>query len=421
MPDPGLIVRALETPAEIDVFFRLGIQSFAPEIPSEELAKRAEGWRDAVLRMPSYVPGQLRGAFLADGTFVGGCNVYERWMSFGPARLRTGCVNGVLTLPDYRHRGVGTAIMMEALSYAQSRGQALLLLDGIPGFYRRLGYADVLDITEHAIAGQEILAQPPSPYSVRTATPDDASAVLGLYRRHFGPYPGSFERSLEEQRGMIESRPPFNPIPLAVGEDGAPRGYLLFDEMHRGAHAAEITAEDWLAALALLQHHARGVASSSAPESELWWPLPPDSATLYDIAERLPVHSHTKINPDSDWMARPASLPALFRSLLPLWHERWARHAAPWAGVLALEVGNAEGAACALELGPSSLKLVEFQPGQPHTVRLSPQAFTQLVFGYRSVSWAARQAGQSVPAELRPALEVLLPRVQAWIPGSDTF
>ena len=63
-------------------------------------------------------------------------------MHVGTARLLTGCIGAVVTYPDHRHLGVATALMHDALAYAQSHHYALLLLDGIPKFYYRYGYDD---------------------------------------------------------------------------------------------------------------------------------------------------------------------------------------------------------------------------------------------------------------------------------------
>jgi hypothetical protein len=67
------------------------------------------------------------------------------------------------------------------------------------------------------------------------------------------------------------------------------------------------------------------------------------------------------------------------------------------------------------------MRLVDRLTGEEQEVRFSQQVFTQLVFGFRPVSWAAMQAGQYVPDELIPILEVLFPHKQSWIAGSDYF
>jgi hypothetical protein len=47
--------------------------------------------------------------------------------------------------------------------------------------------------------------------------------------------------------------------------------------------------------------------------------------------------------------------------------------------------------------------------------------FSQLIFGFRPVSWALLQPGQHYRAELIPLLNVLFPLSQAWVAGSDFF
>jgi hypothetical protein len=54
-------------------------------------------------------------------------------------------------------------------------------------------------------------------------------------------------------------------------------------------------------------------------------------------------------------------------------------------------------------------------------VQLSPQRFTQLMFGYRLVALILHQGEQSPPDELVTVLNVLFPYGHTWIPASDWF
>jgi hypothetical protein len=54
-------------------------------------------------------------------------------------------------------------------------------------------------------------------------------------------------------------------------------------------------------------------------------------------------------------------------------------------------------------------------------VRLSPQRFTQLVFGYRPVALTLQQEAQALPDEVVAVLNVLFPYGHTWIPASDWF
>jgi hypothetical protein len=124
--------------------------------------------------------------------------------------------------------------------------------------------------------------------------------------------------------------------------------------------------------------------------------------------------------PNRGWMARPAHLPTLLLSLLPLWQEYWQQRPCTlnWTGTLALQVGDEMSF---LEFGPTSVDFVSNPSSSPHHVALSEQAFIQLIFGFRPLALAMTQLGQQIPVELMPVLNVLFPLRQAWIAGSDFF
>jgi GNAT superfamily N-acetyltransferase len=91
----------------------------------------------------------LREAFLGE-IYVGGYILLERWLCVGSARLRTGCISGVVTHPDYRHQGIATALMLDAINYAHSQQYAFLFLQSLPNFYYQFSYIDVLeDMPKH--------------------------------------------------------------------------------------------------------------------------------------------------------------------------------------------------------------------------------------------------------------------------------
>jgi hypothetical protein len=75
---------------------------------------------------------------------------------------------------------------------------------------------------------------------------------------------------------------------------------------------------------------------------------------------------------------------------------------------------------CMLHFDRAQLQLID-APGRATTVRLSPQHFTQLVFGYRTVAFILRQEAQSPPDAAVAVLNVLFPYGHTWIPASDWF
>jgi GNAT superfamily N-acetyltransferase len=353
-----LVVRRLDADAEIDAYFRLAAGTFgsAPEPES-----RGPEWRREHESAPWHRPEQLRGAFRAS-RLVGGYVIGERRLIVGGARLLTGCIAGVVVREEQRKLGVGRALMHDAIAFAEANRHALLLLDGIPGFYQKFGYADVFDPTWHALKRAEVQRLEPSPCVVRPSTDQDAAALLDLYRRHVG----AFDRTVEEVHWRLVhwDRPA-----VAVDTAARVRGYMSPPRGDAKERVGEVVADDWPAALALLHHHAE-----LSPAEELAWSIPPRAPLLYWLIDRLDVRSTTSYSLNGWWMARPAHLPTLLEAMTPLWRERWP--------------------------GPGPL---------PDLSALSPKLLVQLLFGFR-------------PAEtVDPALEPLFPFGRFWIPSSDQF
>ena len=426
MAAPLLTVRALATAGEREKHCQFADQAFSRE-PSPASARH---WYQFVTTTPGYRPEQLRGAF-RDGEQVGSYMLEERTMHVGTARLLTGCIGAVVTYPDHRHQGVATALMHDALAYAQSHHYALLLLDGIPKFYYRYGYDDVFDVAVQDIDRAAVLAQPPSALRLRPVTPEDAEHILALYNRHFGPLTGSFTRTVEWQRHRLQYRSAANPLWLAVDAAGRPQGYLALQGGTERFQAQEFAADTWAAALALLQHHARLLDGPNAPAA-LRYRIPPTAPVLYELIDALqvPDTSHWRHPPEewairsqtyhhrfAGWMARLVSLPTLAQALLPAWQARWRQSLAHWSGTIALMVGEDT---CTLHFDGTQLQRIESSESAT-VVRLSPQRFTQLVFGYRPVAWTLQQGEQSPPDEVVTVLNILFPYGHTWIPASDWF
>lgn len=409
------VIRPLETSAERDAYALLAIQTFSPHVDAVAALPQR---RRFVENNPTFQPHQLRGAF-AGNTLLGGCHIDARVLRIGPARILTACIGGVVTATEHRMQGVAAALLRDAVKYAQQQNYALLLLDGIAGFYSRFGFIDVFDIVTHTIESKVILAQPHGPYTVRQATFEDIPALFELYQRHYGSSIGSFERDLAFQERLFHERGGMKPY-LAVDGKGTPHGYLLLNKRPEKLVAYEVAADDWYATLALLQQHVALTIERHGNEgsTEILWPLPPDSSTYYLLSDHLPLRSQITHTPDADWMARTAHIPTLIDALLPLWNERWQRTR---SGVLAFTI---EDVPFLFGADAAGIHLLDPMTSSAHAARqitMSQQVFTQLLFGYRPISWAAKQPAQGIPEDLHPVLNILFPTTSAWIAGSDSF
>jgi predicted N-acetyltransferase YhbS len=411
------VIRSPETAEEIEQYFRLNAETFRPDEDTVLVASRR---RRMIERDPDFQLIHLRSAFYGK-TYVGSCRMQERWLCIESSRLRIGCIGGVVTHQDYRHQGIATALMKDALASAQDRQYSLLLLHGIPDYYQQHGFIDVIeDMPQHAIGRALIADRPSERCFVRIAELPDAVALLALYVKHqaasmctFAPT-RTLERQVHYLQNWFEDHLPL----LAFNEDGKPEGYVLLSKRRGEHYAYEVAANTWPAVLALLHYQNHLYEGDPQSQAEVFWPLPLTDATYYFLTDHLPLRSEIETYPDGGWMARMVSFSALVQSLLPLWQDRWQKHHVEWTGVVVLTVDEER---CTLELAQSLVRLVDRFARKEQEVRFSQQVFTQLVLGFRPVSWAAKQTGQHVPGEFIPILDVLFPHKQSWIAGSDYF
>jgi GNAT superfamily N-acetyltransferase len=415
-------------------------QSFSPEpLPDDAVTQRLL----RLTALPGYRQEQVRGAY-RNGEQLGGCRIYERWLRVGSARLATGCIGGVYTRAEARHQGVATELMRDAIAYAKRHEYAFLLLDGIPKFYHRFGYCDVYDLSTQELDPQAVLALPESPYMVRPATLSDVTQVLGLYERHFGPYIGSFERSVEQQAHRLRYLETEIPM-LAIDPSGQVRGYLSLATTQAqgpfflaGTQLWELAVDDWPAAVALLQHQARKVVLGQESQAAgCLYAVPPASPVAHWLGEHLEVvdisswdqpifgwavHEQTFRHRNAGWMARLVSLPALTRAMLPEWRARWQRSLANFSGEVSLVVDEE---AFTIRIDGSQLQLLDAPSSTGQVIELTAQAFTQVMFGYAPIARVRQAQSQTtqiqLPDDLERVLEILFPTGNTWIPTSDWF
>ncbi|GER91331.1 hypothetical protein KDW_54930 [Dictyobacter vulcani] len=423
----SVIVRPLTTQEEMEQQFIWSDQAFSGTPDPTRARNRGQ----QAFTQPNFMSRQLRGAFL-NNTQVGGYALYKWTLRMGAARISTACIGSVVVDPAARKQGVASALMHDAIQIAHDEGHSLLLLDGIPNFYYRYGYTDVFDVTAYDINRAAILAHAGSDYTVQQATLEDAQSIRDLYERRLGSYTASFERSREKLEALLRDRYSQNTILLAHSPAGKVEGYLIASREPAATHTLEIAADNWSAQIALMQAHVHLTDGPEAPASHIYY-LPPTSDELYRSIDQLEVPDTSHWEDPSEewgvrgsqfhhrfagWMGRIAHLPTLFNAMLPELEARWQRSLAHWSGEIHFAIGDEY---VALNITGNQLRLSTTPSPSAITFQCSPQHLTQLVFGYRPVSWIFTQQPQQLSNEVLSVLNQLFPAGHTWISTTDRF
>jgi GNAT superfamily N-acetyltransferase len=201
------------------------------------------------------------------------------------ARLAVAHIGAVCTRPEYRGRGLASALLWDALALLRAEGVALVLISGDRSLYRRAGARRFGRLLRYRV-GAELLASLQLP-RVRTAAPTP-EALAGLYARE----PLHYERSGEDWRRLLVAKgylPPSQGRGGAVGvwrngTDG-PVAYLLLGKADRPDGGSAVLRVDEFAGdrAAVLAALPSALAAAGAERAELL--VQPGDAALRALLE----------------------------------------------------------------------------------------------------------------------------------------
>ncbi len=129
----------------------------------------------------------------ADGKIVSHVGAYPMEIVVGPARIPTGGIGGVATLPEYRGRGYMSRLMEETVREMKSRGWSLSVLWGDRQRYGTFGYETCGLKYSVALNRRSLERTGVEPVEVREVDPADSATVEHIRRFH-GLLPCSVER-----------------------------------------------------------------------------------------------------------------------------------------------------------------------------------------------------------------------------------
>lgn len=405
----GLVLRSLVGPADVErlvefhsLIHGASIETMTRALISEHPAARAEHWL--------YVEDQ------ATRRVVAGLCLLPWELQYAGVRLRSGEMGIVGTLEEYRHRGLIRALNRRFQVLLAAGGFDISQIQGIPYFYRQLGYEYAMPLEAwcqlelHAL-GDTVNAA--GGYTLRPAGLADLPALAQLYEAACGALSVSTVRDAATWRYLLgpalataTAGEPW----LIEGPGATPAGYLRVMREGFGdglicGEASLLGAEAALAALrwlvALARERGKPYVRLNLPRSHI----------LYELALRHGAHDRRRYA----WQIALPDPPALLRRLAPVLDQRLAGGA--FAGLSRTIVLDLYRSAIAMRFEQGRLLAVDGLPGGARgDIRLPPQLLAPLLFGWRTFDELAYIfPDASANGVARALADALFPRAEAFL------
>ena len=352
-----------------------------------------------------------------DGAVVGYLRIFDRRMWLRGARLRAAGIGSVATHPDYRRRGLATALLRDTLALLHRDGYHLSFLGSevAAAFYERLGWRIVRQPSHGAPAAEAAALPETHGLTVRPFAASDLSTVAGIHARATRGRTGSVARSLRYWSDHMSW----------VADDAG--GFLVATDARRGIAAyVRSRSERWASTLMVLDAHCRqGAEGDLAPllgalgryavsqglkgiQASL-----PEGHPLADAFARLPsAGATTEVR--YPFMMRVMNLPDLLRRLAPVLGERMPATKAPVS--LAFEEDGERTYLC---VGPEGLRVAARPAGE--AVSVAPGEAVTLLVGQQDLR-GVLAPGADPPSEgALSTLEQLLPRQTLQFCNADSI
>ena len=142
------------TPKDFDAIYSLVKTAF-------QTAKVSDGGeQDFVLKL-------RKGSYIPDGVLIG-----HIMLTGASIRENSGCFGTLLLAPlsvalEWRAKGIGAALIREALAKAAALGHSSAVLIGDPGYYGRFGFHSAASISYPGVPGEYTLACELTPGALR--------------------------------------------------------------------------------------------------------------------------------------------------------------------------------------------------------------------------------------------------------------
>ncbi|HEY3021538.1 MAG TPA: GNAT family N-acetyltransferase [Solirubrobacteraceae bacterium] len=178
---------------------------------------------------------RIQGAY-DDGRVVATFRSFPTRLTVPGGEVAADAITNVTVSPTHRRRGLLSRMMADDLAAAVERGEAVAILIASEWpIYGRYGFGPATDVVTYEIDALSAGYAHGGDGETRLVAPDElASAAPAVYEAHRRSTPGAIERPerwWRRRAGLDAARsdvPGTQRCVLAVGEDGAPTGLLVY-------------------------------------------------------------------------------------------------------------------------------------------------------------------------------------------------
>jgi hypothetical protein len=303
-------------------------------------------------------------------------------LRFAGVELNVVQLEMIFTHPRYRQQGLVRRQIQRLHRIVEQRGYDLVILWGIPYYYRQFGYSYCVE----GLATQSLPAwrvpdataggvPAGAPLALRAATLSDIPRLQEFFPRSVAGLDVYLDRSTAHWRYLLESAK----FPLFVVERaGQAAGYVVLVRNKRTAHVFESSLSDQHTALALLRN-----LKQDSDEILINWP---PGTTLSRLAAEL----GSVLTRCTQWEFRIPSLPSFLMKIATVLEKRLAESA--FRGITTDFVLNLFREAFAIRIRNGRVEEVKptdfvdtSMGGEPGTLNIPPDAWIRLLFGDRCI------------------------------------
>jgi predicted N-acetyltransferase YhbS len=326
-------------------------------------------------------------------------------LRFGGVSLSCAQVEMVYTHPAWRNRGLVRRQFEELHGIAREAEYDILLIWGIPFYYRQFGYSYAVEnCTTEALESAAVPAGSGGEVRLRPATLGDIPTLDSLYEGLASKLDVSIQRGEEHWRYMLETAR--QPV-VVVEWEGRPAGYLLAASLGRSIRVLENGIPEKETALAVLR-----LLAKDHDQIVARWPR---QAALAQLMRE----SGSAVRPNAQWLIRVPDLPALLTRLRPELDRRL--EASDCSTLDARFLLNLYKEAVSIEIragrvasvgkaGPVNTSI----GGSGADLSIPPDAFVKLLFGEAGIDELSRSWPDTIARDTaRPLVEALFPRLAA--------